>query len=184
MRKEKKRSVKTPSTSFLTGAPKSFRQILRIPVLETLSFLLVVLLSFAAARPQLHHLVEEPDRARNIMLALDVSPSMQVPDFLSPTGYDERMAGVKKVVSEYVRSRKEDRVGLVVFAGRAFLQSPLTTDLRLVSSLVDRLRAGIAGDGTAIGDGLGLALKRMRDVSGDSKAIILITDGVQTAGSI
>jgi len=94
------------------------------------------------------------------------------------------MEGVKTVVAEYVRSRLHDRIGLVVFGNTAYLQSPLTSDTTLVELLVQSLQPRMAGDGTAIGDGLGLALKRLRNVDGSSKAIILITDGVNTAGQV
>jgi Ca-activated chloride channel family protein len=94
------------------------------------------------------------------------------------------MEGVKTVVAEYVRSRKLDRVGLVVFGNSAYLQSPLTSDTLLVERLVEQLQPRMAGDGTAIGDGLGLALKRLKDIEGESKAIILMTDGVNTAGQV
>jgi Ca-activated chloride channel family protein len=94
------------------------------------------------------------------------------------------MEGVKTVVAEYVRSRRQDRIGLVVFGNTAYLQSPLTNDLSLVEKLVQQLQPRMAGDGTAIGDGLGLALKRLRGMEGSSKAIILMTDGVNTAGQV
>ena len=118
------------------------------------------------------------------MLVIDTSNSMSAEDFPTSFGYASRMEGVKTAVSEYVRSRKGDRVGLVVFGNTAYLQCPLTTDTSLVEELVKSLYPRMAGDGTAIGDGLGLALKRLRDVQGDSKAIILMTDGVNTAGQV
>jgi Ca-activated chloride channel family protein len=94
------------------------------------------------------------------------------------------MEGVKSVVAEYVRSRRGDRIGLVVFGNTSYLQSPLTSDTLLVEKLVMDLQPRMAGDGTAIGDGLGLALKRIKGVEGRSKAIILMTDGVNTAGQV
>jgi Ca-activated chloride channel family protein len=118
------------------------------------------------------------------MLVIDTSNSMSAEDFPSGFGATSRMAGVKTVVSEYVRSRHGDRVGLIVFGNTSYLQSPLTSDMALVEGLVEMLQPRMAGDGTAIGDGLGLALKRLRDVEASSKAIILITDGVNTAGQV
>jgi Ca-activated chloride channel family protein len=88
------------------------------------------------------------------------------------------------VVAEYVRNRTQDRVGLVVFGNTAYLQSPLTNDTALVEELVNNIRPGMAGDGTAIGDGLGLALKRLKEIEGSTKAIILMTDGVNNAGQV
>jgi Ca-activated chloride channel family protein len=94
------------------------------------------------------------------------------------------MEGLKATVAEYVRSRSRDRIALVVFGNTAYLQSPLTSDTHLVEELVRSIQPRMAGDGTAIGDGLGLALKRLREVKDGTKAIILMTDGVNTAGQI
>jgi Ca-activated chloride channel family protein len=118
------------------------------------------------------------------MMVIDTSNSMSGEDFPSKIGMTTRMEGVKTVVAEYVRSRRQDRVGLVVFGNSAYLQSPLTSDTLLVEKLVQQLQPRMAGDGTAIGDGLGLALKRLRDIEGESKAIILVTDGVNNAGQV
>jgi Ca-activated chloride channel family protein len=118
------------------------------------------------------------------MLVIDASNSMSGQDFPTKLGTTTRMEGVKTVVAEYVRSRRGDRVGLVVFGNTSYLQSPLTSDTLLVEKLVEQLQPRMAGDGTAIGDGLGLALKRLRDVEGRSEAIILMTDGVNTAGQV
>jgi len=118
------------------------------------------------------------------MLVIDASNSMSGEDFPTKLGLTSRMEGVKTVVAEYVRSRHGDRVGLVVFGNTSYLQSPLTSDTLLVEKLVEQLQPRMAGDGTAIGDGLGLALKRLRGVEGKSKAIILMTDGVNTAGQV
>lgn len=173
-----------PSTSFLALLPRSWRQKIRGPVLNTLMTLTVVALSVAAARPQKISVIEQERNGRNIILAVDVSHSMAAQDFPSSFGHTSRMEGIKSVVAEYVRARSNDRVGLVVFGNTAYLQSPLTTDTTMVEELVRSLQPRMAGDGTAIGDGLGLALKRLRDVSEGTKAIILMTDGVNTAGRI
>jgi Ca-activated chloride channel family protein len=128
--------------------------------------------------------VDQSLKRRNIMLVVDVSKSMEAQDFPQAYGYVQRMEGVRVVVEAYVTARSSEFIGLVVFGERAYLQSPLTTDNALVAELVRSLEAGMAGDGTAIGDGLGVALKRLRDVEGDSKAIILLTDGANNAGSM
>jgi Ca-activated chloride channel family protein len=94
------------------------------------------------------------------------------------------MEGLKATVAEYARSRSRDRLALVVFGNTAYLQSPLTSDTALVEELVKSIQPRMAGDGTAIGDGLGLALKRLREVKEGTKAIILMTDGVNTAGQV
>lgn len=173
-----------PSATFLAALPPSLKGRLCEPTLFALSVLTVCSLSIAAARPQRVTVIESPQKARNIMLVIDASNSMSAEDFPTSFGYASRMEGVKRAVSEYVRSRKGDRLGIVVFGETGYLQCPLTTDTSMVESLVLSLYPRMAGDGTAIGDGLGLALKRLRNVEGDSKAVILMTDGVNTAGRV
>jgi Ca-activated chloride channel family protein len=150
----------------------------------SLEVITLLSLTVAAARPQKVTILDQPELGRNIMLVIDASNSMSGEDFPTALGMTSRMEGVKTVVAEYVRSRYQDRVGLIVFGDTSYLQSPLTSDIKLVESLVQQLQPRMAGDGTAIGDGLGLALKRLRDIEGASKAIILITDGVNTAGQV
>jgi Ca-activated chloride channel family protein len=157
---------------------------LRTPTLALLEIFSVIALTLAAARPQKVTIIEQPNLGRNIMMVIDTSNSMSGEDFPTSIGMTTRMEGVKTVVAEYVRSRRQDRVGLVVFGNSAYLQSPLTSDTLLVEKLVHELQPRMAGDGTAIGDGLGLALKRLRDIEGESKAIILVTDGVNNAGQV
>lgn len=183
-RRSVERSVAFPSARFLRRLPVSTRLKLRTPVLTLLEILTVCSLSLAAARPQRVTLIEQSNLARNIMLVIDASNSMSAEDFPSRFGTTSRMEGVKTVVGEYVRSRQGDRLGLIVFGNTSYLQSPLTSDMSLVEGLVEMLQPRMAGDGTAIGDGLGLALKRLREVEASSKAVILITDGVNTAGQV
>ncbi|MEY4668304.1 MAG: hypothetical protein RL518_1003 [Pseudomonadota bacterium] len=184
LRREPKSSVSFPSTTFLASLPKSVRQRLREPVLNTLLFFTIASLSVAAARPQKITVVQQERASRNIVLVVDASNSMSARDFPTSLGQTTRMEGLKATVAEYVRSRSRDRIALVVFGNTAYLQSPLTSDTHLVEELVRSIQPRMAGDGTAIGDGLGLALKRLREVKDGTKAIILMTDGVNTAGQI
>ncbi len=177
-------SIETASSALLRELPVSLRLRLRKPILLALEVLTVLSLSVAAARPQKISILDQPELGRNIMLVIDASNSMSGEDFPTSLGMTSRMEGVKTVVAEYVRSRRQDRIGLIVFGNTSYLQRPLTNDSKLVESLVQQLQPRMAGDGTAIGDGLGLALKRLRDIEGTSKAIILITDGVNTAGQV
>jgi Ca-activated chloride channel family protein len=177
-------SVPCGNASFFARLPSSPRVRLRTPVLSALEAITIGALTLAAARPQKLTIIDQPNLGRNIMLVVDVSRSMAAEDFPTSFGKTSRMDGVKTVVAEYVRSRHNDRVGLIVFGNTAYLQSPLTTDTQLVEGLVSSLQPGMAGDGTAIGDGLGLALKRLKDVKDSSRAIILMTDGVNTAGQV
>ena len=177
-------SVYFSSTALLDELPKSLKVTLRAPLLFLLSLISVILISFAAARPQRVTAIESPNLGRNIVLVLDLSRSMTANDFPTDYGAVSRMEGVKSVVSEYVRTRTSDRVGLVVFGNAAYLQSPLTTDTGLVGDMVQDLSAGVAGDGTAIGEGLGLGLKLLKDLKEGTRAVILLTDGVNNAGSV
>jgi Ca-activated chloride channel family protein len=177
-------AVAYPDLSHLRALPPSLRMRLRTPTLGTLTVLAVALSAVAAARPQLIGAPLENAERRNIMLAVDVSRSMETPDFGTGFRSLRRIDGVKEVISQFIRERQNDRLGLVVFGTNAFLQAPLTMDHDLVAQLADQLDVGIAGDGTAIGDGLGLSLKRLQSIEGESKAIILLTDGVSNSGQV
>lgn len=180
----REKSALFSSYAALGPLPASLKLSLRTPTLFLLSTITAILLGIAAARPQHITVVDQAQSGRNIMLVIDVSRSMLAQDFPMNLGHASRIDGVKTVVSEYVHNRTQDRVGLVVFGNLAYLQSPLTADSALVEDLVNGLRPGMAGDGTAIGEGLGLALKRLKEIEGESKAIILMTDGVNNAGAI
>ena len=173
-----------PRVSLLARSGSSLRLKLRPLVLIPLGGSFVFFLALAAARPQKPHRTEEPFDSHNIMLALDVSPSMGAADFPGGTRRVTRLRAVKSVVDQFVEKRRADRVGLAVFGGTAYLQAPLTLDHDLIRQLVNKLEVGMAGDGTAIGDALGLCLKRMAHLPAKSKSIILLTDGVSNAGQV
>ena len=173
-----------PDATVLESIPSSLRLQLRRPVLALFSILAATLLGIAAARPQRVTPVASPQEARNLMLAIDVSQSMSAQDFGGIYGRATRLAAVKSVVSKFIEARSGDRLGLVVFGDKAFLQAPLTLDNNLVKEMVSRLGVGVAGNGTAIGEGLGLALKRIAELPGESRAIILLTDGVNNSGAV
>lgn len=161
----------------------SWRVRFRGPILHTLLFGLITSLVIGASRPQQAQEIDN-QKHRNIILCLDVSLSMESEDLMSDSRVVSRLEGVKKVVKEFVSERTKDRIGLVVFGGRAFLQAPLTLDHTFVSDVVGMLHPGIAGDGTAIGDGLGVSLKRIRDLPAGTRTIVLMTDGANNAGSL
>jgi Ca-activated chloride channel family protein len=141
----------------------------------------LLLLLVALARPQV---VEKEEEIRtegiDIMLALDISGSMQAEDFKP----DNRLHVAKVVVNEFLDLIQNDRVGLVVFAGQAFTQCPLTLDYGVLRTLVQRVEIGMIEDGTAIGTGLANCLNRLRDSAAKSKVVILLTDGENNAGKI
>lgn len=176
-------AVSYSAVSNLKYLGSSWRSTLRQTLIFTSSLGTIVFLTLAAARPQTISIISQPSEARNIMLALDLSGSMRTTDFSINQRAINRLEAVKLVVAEFIEQRKHDRIGLVVFGTKAFLQCPLTSDHALLLDLLKRLEIGLAGDGTAIGDGLGLALKRLEAVPGESKAIVLLTDGVNTSGT-
>jgi Ca-activated chloride channel family protein len=139
----------------------------------------------AAARPQwLGAPTDLPVTGRDIMLAVDLSRSMQQTD-LSRNGQTiDRLTAVKFVADKFIDRRVGDRIGLILFGERAYLQAPLTFDRKTVKTLLNEASIGLAGDATAIGDAIGLAVKRFREQKGHDHVLILLTDGANTAGVI
>lgn len=148
----------------------------------TLAWLLLVV---AAARPQMvGQTVHLPVTSRNIMLAVDLSGSMQTPDMRSGSHAITRLAAVKQVAGEFIKHRAGDRLGLILFGDEAYLQVPLTLDRNTVRTLLDEAQIGLAGQQTAIGDAIGLAIKRLRDEPVKNRVLILLTDGASNAGNV
>lgn len=141
-----------------------------------------LLLVLASARPQwLGEATELPQTGRNLILAVDVSGSMETQDL--DTVRATRLDVVKQVAGDFIQRRTGDRVGLILFGSQAYLQAPLTFDRTTVKNLLDGAVIGIAGRETAIGDAIGMALKRLPDVEGDT-VLVLLTDGRNTAGHV
>ena len=144
-----------------------------------------LLLVTASARPQwLGDPVELPVSGRDLMLAVDLSGSMEVEDFKLNGQLVDRLTATKSVASEFIKRRKGDRIGLILFGKKAYLQTPLTFDRETVSTLLDESVIGLAGKETAIGDAIGLAVKRLEKEEVNSRVLILLTDGANTAGEI
>jgi Ca-activated chloride channel family protein len=173
-----------PTISLVKTLPRSIKLRLRLPLLGVLATSFILLLSAAAARPQRVTQLESGTKRRNLVLALDASRSMEAVDFSSGSQQLSRMTAVKRVVRQFIQARAEDRIGVVVFGSKAFVQAPLTLDHQLLLDLISDLSPRIAGDGTAIGDGLGLSLKRLREAPADSSTVILLTDGVSNSGQL
>ena len=172
-------SVQLSSTARLQQQPKSLRVWL-IHVPFVLRVLLVILLSLALARPQLSNRWQsESTEGIDIMMALDISGTMLGED-LKPN----RLEAAKAVATEFVLSRPNDQIGLVVFAGESFTQCPLTTDHAVLVNLFQSVKFGMIDDGTAIGLGLANAVNRMKDSTTKSKVVILLTDGSNNCGDI
>ncbi len=153
-----------------------------LPLLPLLRVLGVALAVFALARPQTRDArtrdlsVEGID----IVVALDLSTSMEAADFRP----NNRLYVAREVLSDFITSRANDRIGLVVFAGAAYTQAPLTLDYNVLKEVVRQLRTRALEDGTAIGDALATSLNRLRDSEAKSRVVVLITDGDNNAGKI
>ena len=145
-----------------------------------LRILVLSLLIIALARPQSVSSKQDINiEGIDIVMALDVSSSMLARDFKP-----DRLEASKQVAKEFISRRPNDRVSLVIFSGEAFTQVPLTTDHQMIYTLFREIESGMIEDGTAIGDGLATAVSRLKDSDAISKVIILLTDGVNNAGSL
>jgi Ca-activated chloride channel family protein len=139
----------------------------------------------ALARPQIAHAHTATSASGvDLVLALDVSGSMSSLDFKHDDKPVSRVDVVKSVVAEFIGQRPNDRIAMLAFAGRPYLVSPLTLDHDWLVENLDRVRIGEVEDGTAIGSALGAAVNRLRDEPSKSKVVVLLTDGVNNAGSV
>ncbi|WP_268797177.1 vWA domain-containing protein [Pseudomonas huanghezhanensis] len=144
-----------------------------------------LLLLAAAARPQwLGDPLPIAASGRDLLVAVDVSGSMDYPDMTWKNDEVSRLTLVKMLMGDFLEHREGDRVGLILFGSQAYLQAPLTFDRHTVRVWLDEARIGIAGKNTAIGDAIGLALKRLRLRPAQSRVLILITDGANNGGQI
>ncbi len=153
---------------------------------QFLTFLLWSALVIACARPQwIGEAIEVPTSGRDLLLSIDVSGSMQEQDLQLHGNYVDRLTVVKNIVSEFIEKREGDRIGLVLFGEQAYLQTPLTFDLNTVKFMLDETSIGLAGEArTAIGDGIGLSIKRLRERPAENRILILLTDGRNNAGEL
>lgn len=152
---------------------------------KLLLFLLWSSIIIALMRPQIaNDFVAGSNSGRDIILAVDISQSMDALDFSTMTKEQSRLDVTKKVVSDFVKNRKGDRVGLVIFADKSYLYSPLTYDLASVSKLLNEVEIEMAGGGTAIGDAIGVAINHFKNKKLKSKIIILLSDGADNASTL
>lgn len=175
---------KVSSLSFDDNLPKSFSLILS-KLLTSLKYIALILLIIGMARPQGGtQRSETTTNGINIILALDLSGSMAALDFKIDKQIVTRLDAVKNVVKDFIMKRDGDRIGMVVFGSNAFTQLPLTRDYNTISFMLSKLKIGAAGQQTAIGDAIGISLKRLEDIKSKSNIIILLTDGESNAGEI
>ncbi len=165
--------------SALTGRSR------RLPWRPALLWLAWLALLTAAARPQwTGEPITLPTTGRDLMLAVDISGSMGTEDMQLADQLVDRLTVVKQVVADFVSARQGDRVGLILFGTNAYLQAPLTFDLASVERLLNEAPVGIAGGKTAVGDAIGLAVKRLRTRPDGDRVLILLTDGANNVGEV
>lgn len=157
----------------------------RVWMQAALASLIWISLIAAAARPTwVGDPVPIPQDRRDLMLAVDISGSMREQDMRVNNGYTTRVDAVKYVVGEFIKQRAGDRIGLILFGEQAYLQTPLTFDTQTVNQHLVEAKIGFAGaDYTAIGDTIGLSIKKLRDRPAESRVLILLTDGENTIGT-
>lgn len=163
--------------------PRAGSVILRRRWLEICLVLFVwIALVVAIARPErVGRPIELTKAARDIVLAIDISGSMDETDFVSEDGSSlQRLEGVKRVVGRFIEAREGDRVALIVFGEKAFVQSPFTEDLRTVRELLEETEVGMAGPHTVIGDAIGLAIRTFEASEIEERLLIILSDGADT----
>jgi Ca-activated chloride channel homolog len=148
-------------------------------------YLALSLMMVALARPQWGtRQMQVTSSGINIILAVDLSESMKAVDFKYQGTMVNRLDAVKEVVREFIAHRNGDRIGMVVFGSQAYTQLPLTRDYNTITAILERLQIGSAGRATAVGDALGISLKRLEDIESRSNIIILLTDGRSNSGEL
>jgi Ca-activated chloride channel family protein len=175
-------ALRVPWFSAVAGGKAGW---MRRPWLALVAALIWLLLLFAASRPQWIGEIESlPVSGRDLLLAVDISGSMDTQDMILNRTAVNRLKVVKKVAGEFIKRRHGDRVGLILFGSRAYLQTPLTFDTETTATLLDESEIGLAGRETAIGDAIGLAVKRLRDDAASDRVLVLLTDGANTSGEV
>ncbi len=151
-------------------------------LLLTLTWIATLL---AATRPLwIGEPVALPSNGRDLLLAVDISGSMEETDMVIDGDSVDRLTTVKYVVTDFVKRRKGDRLGLILFGTRPYLQTPLTFDRQTMNTLLGEAQIGFAGEKTAIGDAIGLAVKRLKQRPENHRILILLTDGANSAGEV
>jgi len=147
------------------------------------AILIWVLLVLALARPErVGDPVEVSRSARDVVVAIDISGSMDAKDFAAPDGTrKQRLEGVRGVVDKFIAGREGDRMALIVFGSKAYVQAPLTEDLQTINELLSQTEVGMAGPHTALGDAIGLAIRTFEASDIEQRLLILLSDGTDTA---
>lgn len=175
-------ALASSGTGAVEGLPKS--AVIKLQgLMPTLFYIALALMIVALARPQWGtRQMQVSDSGINIILAVDLSESMAALDFKHQGKIINRLEAIKNVVQEFIDNRNGDRIGMVVFGSQAYTQLPLTRDYNTIATMLERLKIGAAGRATAIGDAMGISLKRLEDIESRSNIIILLTDGRSNSG--
>lgn len=173
-RQEKKAGIPVPSSK---GMLPSHKVSWVIRLLKFTKYLILSCLIIAMARPRTYTVSRQMDETKgiDIILSVDISLSMLARD-LNP----DRLTALKEIAKKFVQQREADRLGLVIYSGEAFMKAPLTTDHQVILDEITEMQPGDVNHGTAIGEGLAVAVKHLKDSKAKSKIIILMTDGVNT----
>jgi len=179
-----KAALKVPFYAQLSGTLQTSQTVVRKGRLLILLTIWLLLLASAAKPMWLGDPEPLLTSPRDLMLAVDISGSMETKDMQLGSQMVDRLVGIKVVLDGFIKRRSQDRMGLILFADNAYIQTPLTLDHRTLVKFLNEAQIGFAGQKTAIGDAIGLALKRMKKSSEKSKVLILLTDGANTAGTV
>lgn len=189
--RERRASVQIPFFARMAEAtgqtPQAGAVILRrLPLQMIAAAAMWLLIVGALARPQwVGDPITHDVSARDMMLAIDISGSMSQPDFKTPDQRTlQRLDGVKQVVDAFIARRKGDRIGLILFGTKAYVQAPFTQDLATIQMLLGQTAVAMAGEQTAIGDAIGLAIKAFENSKAQQRMLILLTDGNDTASRV
>ena len=189
--KESRDSVRVPFFDKLVELseerPRTGAMVLqRRPVQRFLVGFMWLALVLAAAKPMwIGAPIEQQKSGRDLMIAVDLSGSMETKDFTLPSGETvDRLSAVKVVLEELAAQRASDRLGLILFGSAAYLQAPFTEDHRVWQQLLTESEIGMAGPSTVLGDAIGLAIKLFRESDSDNRVLILLTDGNDTGSTV
>ena len=182
IRRMSRPALASSGTGAVEGLPKS--AVIKLQgLMPMLFYIALALMIVALARPQWGtRQMQVSDSGINIILAVDLSESMAALDFKYQGKIINRLEAIKNVVQEFIDNRNGDRIGMVVFGSQAYTQLPLTRDYNTIATMLERLKIGAAGRATAIGDAMGISLKRLEDIESRSNIIILLTDGRSNSG--
>ncbi|MBL4826388.1 MAG: VWA domain-containing protein [Spongiibacteraceae bacterium] len=184
--KQQQAALRVPFFDALADLPHQGSSTIKRSVirLSTLTFIWLCLIASASGPTWIGESITLPSSGRDLLIAVDLSESMKMNDMILNGERAPRIIAVKAVLHSFIERRKGDRLGLILFGSQAYVQAPLTFDRATVQQFLNEAQIGFAGKQTAIGDAIGLSVKRLRERPGDRHVMILLTDGANTAGQV